>query len=179
MVTQLKSRRNFTRLLIALILVVLMIAGLTFFINYNRNYAAEVAAPIEQELIKAGAVKKCSSGSTGKGFLSGNLEPWYEASYAIKADRQAAEDAVFTATRLNGFSLVYASPSNKGPLGSVADAYINNWYFDNFSKSNIFTDLKNGPVTLTVRIEPSKDTERCSEDRSSSIDISVSLPARK
>src|SRR6476469_8699350 len=95
--------------------VALVILG--FFV-YNflspRNYAAEVARPIEEGLIKAGAVKVCADGDSGRGI--DNRVPHYGSTFEMHASRDVAVAIMQRVATDTGYHITHASTENRGPF---------------------------------------------------------------
>ncbi len=153
----------------------------------NKNYALQTSEPLESVLVKAGAVKKCGYGDDGKG--TDNQAPWYDAFYELPANRSDTVELVKKAAKDNGYSLTHASKENRGGLGAIADEFIDNWYFDNTSKTSSYGDLEAGNVKLALGVNNdgehslsniscgTKDTVVINSDENTSmISLSVKLP---
>lgn len=166
--------RKLVLLMVALAIVVAGVSWVATRSYQTRNYAEEVASPINDALAKAGGVKKLGGGNNGR--LSDNKIPYYDSVYEIAMDRNAALSLVNKIARDNGYSLKHASSTNKGPLDAVADIYIDNWYFDDTSKKSSFADLEDGPVELTVKFG---DEDKPDSSGHTTVRISINLPAFK
>lgn len=174
-----------------LIVVAAIIAAGVWTLIYqsSRNYALETAAPLESALVKAGAVKKCGYGDAGRG--SDNQRPWYDTFYELPSGRDKAIELVNNVARDNGYSLTHASKTNRGGLGSIADEFIDNWYFDN-NKASAHSDLRAGNVSVAFGVnndgQHSISNVSCgtkdavtidSGENTSMISLSVKLPEFK
>jgi hypothetical protein len=183
--TKSNNKRKLPLVLIALAVVVL--AGLSWLVvrNYQtKNYAEEVASPLEKSLAKADGVKKCSRGDAGRG--SDNQQPWYESYFAVPGGKAEATAAINSAANEAGYQPVSASSSNKGHLSFISDAYIQDWSFDDASKPSPYKDLADGPVKLAFGVNASGAKEACGKDTSNVVDdahsvvnIRVQLPEFK
>ena len=123
--------------------------GLLYFQKTKVNYAQQIAEPLENTLLAAGAVKKCGYGDDGRG--ADNQRPWYDAFYELPSGRDAAIKLISEAANKNGYTLIHASKDNRGDLGSIADEYIDNWYFDN-NKASTNGDLQPGSVKVALGV---------------------------
>lgn len=155
----------------------------------NSNYAEQVIQPLEAALVNAGAVKKCGYGDGGRG--SDNQAPWYNSFYELPSGRDSAIETINRVAHENGYNLVHASKGNRGDLGAIADAYIDNWYFDN-TKGSSFSDLQSGTEKLAFGVNNdgrhslsniscgTKDTVVInSDEKTTMISVSVKLPEFK
>ena len=151
-----KPKRSFIKKsVIALIIFITTISILAISLAaylglFHKNYAQEVAAPIEKALVEAGAVKKSETGDNGR--IVDNEAPWYDAKYTITVDMEKAIQSAEKISKDNGYELEHASPENRGPLGAVADIYIAEWYFATNKKSE-FKDLEDGAIELSFHFE--------------------------
>lgn len=177
-------------LVVALVAVIAMAWAITKSPTTNKNYALQTSEPLESVLVKAGAVKKCGYGDNGKG--TDNQTPWYDAFYELPANRSEAIELVNKAAKDNGYNLTHASRENRGGLGAIADEFIDNWYFDNTSKTSSYGDLEAGNVKLAFGVnndgEHSLSDISCgtestvvinSGENTSMISLSVKLPNLK
>ena len=147
----------------------------------SGNYAEDVAKPLEDALVKAGGVKKCSRGDAGRG--SDNDKPNYKALYEIPHNRSDAAKLISTIAQDNGFILSDNSANVNG--GDNKD------YIDRTSKHNPYSNLDSGYITLHATVYGSStytsaDTQFCTVTKSenpptdkTTIDITVNLPAFK
>lgn len=171
-----KSDANRPWLWLVAVIVILLGIGLWIWNGIGRyvpgatpNHSQEVVKTLEDALVKAGASRTSGSGDAGRGL--DNTEPWYDATYVVKGGQEQAITLANNVASNNGFTLTHASPTNRGPLGAVADAYIDRWYFDTSSKKSSYSDLQDGPVRLEVEIDKStKDANQ------STIRLIVRLP---
>jgi hypothetical protein len=67
-----------------------------FFSGFLPNYAQETAKPLEDALIKAGAVKDCSTGDNGRGTIT-YVAPSYAAIYELK---RSPEDTILLVNKI-------------------------------------------------------------------------------
>jgi hypothetical protein len=143
------------------------------------NYAQEAARPLEDALVKAGAVKVCSNGDAGLG--PDNRKPWVYELYEISGDKNSSIALIQNAAKESGFSL--------SPATSPANLENNSFYSDNSTKKNPYTGLKDGYIELIAEVYGSKaysgDISLCTVKTSSSssnkttLDITINLPERK
>lgn len=169
-----RSTRSNKRIIItAIIIIVISLVGWFIWNNIFRNYAAEIAAPIEKVIIDAGGVKESSSGDAGR--IPDNTEPYYDAEFKLKGNKQLAIDTINKAAEKNGYKLTHATADNKGPY-PVADEFVDQWFFDTKSKPNPYSDLKSGTITLLFKIGD-KDGNTAGDPIQ--IRIHVSLPSFK
>jgi len=140
----------------------------------TANYAEEVARPLDKALVKAGGTKQSSGGDNGR--TSDNRNPYYDSIFEMPIDRPAALTLINQVARDNSYSLVHASPTNRGQLGAVADIYIDNWYFDNTSKNSSYSELEDGPVELAMKLG---DEDKPDRPGHTTIRLSIYLPAFK
>lgn len=123
---------------------------------HAKNYAEEVASPLEESLVKAGGVRMCSTGDTGRG--SDNDVPWYGVYYEMPENRSKAIDIINKVASDNGYSLSHASLTNRGDV-PVADAYIDNWFYDTTGKPSSYKDLKPGKIKLFFAVNNDRPIE--------------------
>ena len=116
---------------------------------FGPDHTEELAVPFEKALIRAGAIKKCAYGDSGKG--PDNQMPWRDVFFEFPAGRDKAIGLVNKVARDNGYSLTHADKKNRGNLGAVADEFINNWYFDN-SRPSVYSDLQVGKINLAFGV---------------------------
>lgn len=158
----------------------LVIAITTIYLLFNspfspRNLAAEVAAPLESALVKAGAVKKCSNGDPG--FGPDNWEPWHEGVYQIEMSRGGAIELVKRIGKDSGYNL--RTTSSNTDLS--AEVNLN----DQTSKKNPYDELKDGSVYMSGIIDGVGEDHRCkgevllTNERQTVIRINSTLPTRK
>lgn len=146
----------------------------------SSDYAKQTAQPLEQALIAKGAVKKCETGDSGRGL--DNKEPWYDATFELKSNKEDALKLIEQVAKDNGYTLTQATPENREPLGAVADQYLGAWQFDITSKQSPYSDLEPGQIHLAMSVNASGSDGTCGEnsaridDTHSSIVLSVELP---
>jgi hypothetical protein len=116
------------------------------------NYAQEVAKPLEDALVKAGARKVCSNGDAGQGV--DNRTPWLQDLYYYTGEKTQAEQLAQRVASENGYSLQHASKENRGPI-NVADEFIDMWYYDHSSKKSSYSQLSNGNIEIAFIIDSS------------------------
>jgi hypothetical protein len=181
MIKQPRGRRPSNKVIITLI-VLLIIVGLgTVLISHiMQNPAADVAKGIGKKLVSSGAVEQCGHGDAG--FGPDNYEPHYGVSYMVAKDKNQAVALLEKAANESGFTLTHASRTDRGHLTSIADAYIDQWYFDD-SKQSQYLFLKPGPIQLAASIRTAGDRNECNQSiipsGSTIIGIGVQLPVRK
>lgn len=144
------------------------------------NYAEQVAKPIEEELIKAGATEVCSTGD--KGFGIGNDNPWYTVFYKIPISIEKAEALAYSVSEKSGYYLKQGSPSNRGNLGAVADIFISKWYFDD-SVNSQYSFLEQENIEFAMAVDGGEGrTYTCNEmigSEYSTIGVRVNLKSFK
>lgn len=116
----------------------------------SGNYAQEVVKPIEKLILDKGAIKKFGGGDEGKG--PGNNQPYYDAGYEVPGSKEEVIAAVEGIVASEGFKLARASTENRGYLITVGDEYISDWYFDDTSRENPYSELRPGKIQLGFRI---------------------------
>lgn len=150
-------------------------------VGAQKNYAQDTANPLEASFSSAGASKACSSGNSGRG--ADNRTPYYGATFMVAKDKEAAAQLANKVAADNGYSLTHASSANRGFLTSVADQYINDWYFDQSSKDSSYGDLGAGKVKLSVVVYGEGEKNDCDQSiipaGHSTIGIGVRLPEYK
>lgn len=156
------------------VLLLVAVAALAWLLLTPKNYAQEVASPIEQSLIKEGAVKQGGGGNDGRGI--DNRVPYYDSSFTISKNREETLKIVNKVATENGYSLKQGSPQDRGWLGAVADVYIENWYFDTNNKSSPYSDLEAGEVKLAFKLG---DEDNPDPENSTTVRLSVKLPSFK
>lgn len=147
-----------------------------------QNLAAEVTTPLEEELVDAGAQKVCDGGDNGLG--TDNKAPYYRSYLEFSRPTPDATTQATKAASDNGYKLIHANPENRSFLGGVADIYIYKWYFDDSSKRNPYSNLKNGNVHLAIVIEEAGSENPCNSSTKvpeghTFIGIEVQLPEYK
>ena len=154
-----------------------------------RNYAADVAKPLEDALVKAGAVKKCTQGDNGRSI--DNRMPWHQSYWELAADRDTAVSTMTKIAKENGYTIQQATVDDRGSV-TVGDEFLHRWFFDVSAKPSTFQDLQSGKVDLQIAVNNDGDFElgklTCgtsdhvnilSNAQHSAITISVRLPAFK
>ncbi len=124
------------------------------------NYANEVVLPLEESLIKAGAVRDgCGThGDTGRGF--DNRRPWFQAFYDMPMSKEDATKYVYESALKEGYKLKQASKEDRGPI-TVADDFVDAWHFDYTSKPVPYSDLEPGIIKLAMIIDGPGSTYDC------------------
>jgi hypothetical protein len=145
------TKKTILKLTLSLVFIAIAVC-LVWYLTWSSttNYAAEVAKPLEQRLVEAGAVKKCSYGDAGRG--PSNWEPWYRSYFEVPTPREQAIELLDEISAKEGFNLTHATPENRGHLGAVGDIHIQNWFFDNTSKKANFPRLEEGFVKLAFSV---------------------------
>ena len=105
-----------------------------------RNYAAEIAKPIESKLVEAGAVKKCDEADNGRGW--DNRKPWYDAQFEISASKVDSLEFVKKKVAEAGYMITESDFTNtRGDLS-----------YQDLSKKSLFSDLQDGSQELRITI---------------------------
>lgn len=173
-----KHRKLILIILASLSSIALICWGVFLLTSQNTNRAAEVAKPLEQALVEAGGIKMCSNGDDGKGW--DNRAPYYGATYGFSVDKFAAIKIVNQIAANNGYGLVHASTSNRGFLNSVADDFVDDWYFDDSSKASDYSDMSPGKIRLSAVVYGEGQKSDCTHEviapGHSTIGIGVYLP---
>ena len=144
-----------SRKLLVLLCIGIVAIPIAFYLyNYSalspRNYAAEVARPLEDGLVRAGAKSVCVTGSSGRGV--DNTSPWHTAVFLLPKDRPQTESLIGTASSDNGFHLTHADLANRGSNFSIDDKYISNLYFDETNRVSNYSDLESGAIKLSIAL---------------------------
>lgn len=143
-------------------LIILAVIGLVVWIVADflfRNRAADIAAPLEKSLVAAGATRECGGGAPGRG--PDNTEPYYGVTYDVQMSKDDVISLMYRVAKDNGYNLTHASPSNRtGHLTSIADIYIDQWYFDD-SKQQPYGDIEAGPIKLSSTVEGPGQSHEC------------------
>ena len=127
------------------------ILGLAYY-RYFHNYAQDAALPIEQELIKGGAVKKCFIADPGRG--PDNSTPVYEGRYEFAGSMQDAVKLINKAASDNGYKLTYQS----SPYSYVG------WYSDTIGKKVTFPGFENEHATISFEVFGHGGTLSCDQN---------------
>lgn len=158
----LKTRQILTVLSIVIAIIVIAAIGMFLIINSFKgkpNYAEEYAKPIISSLTRQGAAQKCTRGDNG--FSMSNTQPWYQDYYEVNASQEKAVQIMERAAADGGFTLVHASTTNRGHL-SVADAFIDAWWFDASKKST--HQEKPGTIELAMGVNAEGAKDSCGTD---------------
>ena len=126
--------------------IVLLLSVGYFALNTRTNYAQETAKPLEKALVGAGGKIISSGGDAGRGI--DNQTPYYDVTLDMPLNEEDTIKLVGDISNNNGYKLTHASPDQRGHLGAVADKYIDEWYFDNTNKANLYSQLKQGNIKL-------------------------------
>jgi hypothetical protein len=124
--------------------------------------------------LKEGATKQSGGGNDGRGI--DNRIPYYDSSFTISKNREETLKIINKVANDNGYSLKQGSPQDRGWLGAVADAYIENWYFDTNSKNSPYSDLEAGDIKLAFKLG---DEDNPDSENSTTVRLSVKLPSFK
>lgn len=117
-----------------------VLVGLIF--HHNRNYAKDVARPLEMSLAKVGAMKLCSRSSDGRGWDS--RMPWYYVIYELSGNREVVTRIVLKTLEESGYQL------SDGPY--PVNPRDNKFYSDKSSKRSPFSELEEGNIDLRVTV---------------------------
>jgi hypothetical protein len=110
--------------------------------------------PIDTALIATGAVRKCETIADGRHIASQGVGS--TSNYEIKKPREEAKELVYKIAKENGFDLIQATPENRtDALGGIADMYLEDWSFDDKSKTSSYYDLEEGKITLLISLDNS------------------------
>ena len=148
-----KPKRFFTKkrfLIPAIFLIVISSFILYIAIStgaFQKNLAAEVAAPIERELIAGGAKKTCYRDNNGKDLYKN--PPYYYAQYEISGDSDQVAVYIKKSLQKAGYSLVD---------GKLPPNPADNLFYEDITKDSPFADLEPGKIDVSVIIFGSSDT---------------------
>lgn len=140
------------------------------------NYAEQAASPLENALVKAEAVKKCSRGDNGRGM--DNTEPNYNARYQLKMNRDDATRLINDIASKNGYNL--------SPADSQYESIKH--YRDDTSKESNYSDLTSGKIKLAISLYNDTDhhaltcmdgTRLQGDETHTAVSLSVVLPTIK
>lgn len=180
---ELAKKPSSKKLIVTAIAVVgIVLLGWLVYMWYQSvtvNYAQEVAKPLEEALVKAGAKKMCSNGDAGRG--PDNRTPWLQDFYYLPMEQQQAEKLMYKVTDENGYKLSHASKESRGPV-NVADEFVDMWYYDYSSKTSPYTNLQAGNIKLAVIVDGTGAGYKCSDSVPSNttvIGVDVKLPNYK
>lgn len=173
------AKRKLTPARVVLSIIGAIFVGFILYIYFNSpfspiNRAAEVTAPLELALVKAGGVKKCEKGDPG--FGGDNWEPWYVGVYQVQVGRKEAIEIVERIGKDNGYDLKTDKPIDDVNVDVV---------LQDQSKMNPYKELKDGFITVSGVVDRYADDRRCggeplvSSDDQTIVLITASLPARK
>lgn len=156
---------------------------------FKPNYAKELAKPIEEALVDAGARKVCESGDKGLGI--DNREPWYRGYFETNLTKDEATKLISKTAKADGHNLIQATSDNHGYV-NVSDDSFSEWLFADQESKSRFKDLEEGQIKLLIHLENSGSYEinsivchtsenitvSSSEERTS-VRIDISLPSYK
>lgn len=141
------------------VIVIALIAFLAFFLSpfgsifkngLGSNYAEDVARPIEQQLVESGAVKKCSTGDSGRG--PDNQNPWYNAVFETGQSKDQAIAQVTELAKSHGFNLA----QDTSPYDYITRLS------GSIDQKGEFTDLQDGHKQLKFSIYSGGENLSCS-----------------
>ncbi len=173
-VPQPKTRKIFDSLLAVGIVVAILYA--LVWIIFLRNYAEEVARPLEKTLVANGAIKACTFGDAGKG--PDNKQPWYEARFQLNVGKEDAERIIQKIATEHGFTLKHSD----SPYEHIE------WYDDKGSKDSVYSDLENGKIKLGFNIYNDTNASAITcyngpalkgDANHTAVSLSINLPLRK
>lgn len=179
---KLSSKRRSIKLLVIIIGVIVITTGITTWSasrTYSTNYAEETVRPLEKALVEKGGIKYYENGDSGRGI--DNKSPWLQVFYEMPFDVQESLKLINVIAKENGYTLTHASPQNRGPM-SVADIFIDRWYYDYTSKTAGYSDLRSGPVRLALIVDGPDSTYssgRTIPEGHSIVGIDLALPSYK
>lgn len=138
---------------------------------FRPNYAEGVARPVEEALLKTGAVKRCNNKDDGKG--SDNQLPWYNAVFETNKSKDEAVQLINDVAKENGYSLTY----QQSPHSHI------DWYSDAQSKQSNHPELEDGKVKLSMNVYSGGENLSCADGTSlkygpdrAAIMLSIQLP---
>jgi len=163
----------------------LIFAGYLLYIYFHSpfspiNRAAEVAAPLESALVKAGGVKKCSLGDPGfSSFGVDNLRPSHTGVYQLQVGRKEAIEIITRIGKENGFEFKTDKPTDD------VNAGVN--FIDQTSKRNPYSELRDGYVYASGGVDRYGSNQQCgigteilvTNESQTIVYVYVSLPDRK
>lgn len=150
-----KSKKKLVIIAVVAVLLVVAIGYVAYSFMQPRssgNYAEDVAKPLEEALVRAGATKICETGDPGKG--PSNEEPWYTAYFETSKDNSQAISLINDVSKQNGYSLIQMNEGFKGYLGDRA-------YFDSTKESVGYPELESGKVELMMALTNSGPLHGC------------------
>lgn len=175
-------KRKLTPTRVVLSIISAIFVGYLLYIYFHSpfspiNRAAEVTAPLESALVKAGGVKKCSSGDPGFSMFGvANLQPWYQGVYQLQVGRKEAAEIITRIGKENGYDFKTDKP--------IDDVNANVVLQDN-SKKNPYNELEDGFMTVNGIMERYPNDRRCggetlvSNESQTTVLITASLTERK
>jgi len=191
--TRMKRFKTLSRkqkIIILLIVATLVMCGTWIFNSLQQkapSRAEEILRPIDKALISAGAARKCETIAGGHHIASRGVGS--TSYYEIKKPREEAKALVYKIAKENGFDLVQATPENRtDALGGIADMYLEDWSFDDKSKTSSYYDLEDGKIVLLAAFYNDRDDEaNCSgsfeshgkvkgDDKQTVVRIGTTLP---
>jgi hypothetical protein len=143
------------KIIVLLIIIAIIAGGIGVFNTLQQktpSRAEEIVRPIDTTLIAAGAVRKCEAIAGGHHIASRGVGS--TSYYEIKKPRKEAKELVYKIAKESGFDLIQATPENRtDALGGIADMYLEDWSFDDKSKTSPYYDLEEGKVVLLVSLD--------------------------
>ena len=146
--------------------------------NLRPNYAEEVAKPVEEALLKAGAVKRCSKGNTTWELTEYRAS--YSATYEVPTSRDDAINFINNSIGQTGFQL---TPNTPPPTPE------DNLFYKDDSKQSTYSDLEEGNIQLLLTVWGSKQHDPANKSgctfkegkpaNGTTIDLTVNLPRLK
>ncbi|HET9412036.1 MAG TPA: hypothetical protein VFO38_04255 [Candidatus Saccharimonadales bacterium] len=164
-----------TKLTILLAVTISLATSALLWLHFNRNYAEELALPLEKTLIANGAIKKCARGDAGRSPDSS--EPWYEARFQLSINKGEAVALINKVAENNGFRLTHSD----SPYESIE------WFTDQESKPNPYQDLEGGKIRLNINtyndtqdkpLDCFDGTKLQGDSTKTALSLSISLPTR-
>lgn len=145
---------------------------------FRPNYAEEVAKPVEDALLKAGAVKKCSTGNNT--WEPTEHKASYMAIYEVPTSRDDAINFINNSIGQTGFQL---TPNTPPPTPE------DNLFYKDDSKQSTYSDLEEGNIQLLLTVWGSKQHDPANKSgctfkegkpaNGTTIDLTVNLPRLK
>ncbi len=160
--------------------IALVVGAIVWGVGYYflHSYAEDAAKPIEAALIKAGAVKVCTSGDPGRG--PDNLSPNYTARFQFSVGRDEAIAILKKAANEHGFTNLVETRNESGTIDAFSDRTSQKSTYKGFDTGNI-------NVGLDAYSNTRKDGLGCAMENISlvgdathtAVSLSVSLPSSR
>lgn len=151
--TKLFFKKHFKAILTISIVLILISIPIYLYSQYTHNLAKDVATPIKQSLVKAGAVKKYERDDPGHG--PDNFQPWYDADFV--APKTDVISIIQKAAQENGYNLVEDFPDI-----NRAD---NRFFVDTAKKSSPYAQLQEGKIDMQVTIYGEQGGGECTSEK--------------